>query len=163
VKIILGIDPGLLRTGWGVVAVRGNLLSYVNCGVITPQADADMATRLHHIYSELKKILDNHHPNECAIEEVFVNKNAASSLKLGHARGAAILAVATSGVVVSEYAATLVKKSVVGNGRADKNQVAVMVKYLLPGAKANTADAADALAVAICHISHAGLKAKLLA
>jgi crossover junction endodeoxyribonuclease RuvC len=150
---ILGIDPGLNRTGWGVVESEGNRLRHVSHGVVGSDAGAAMAARLSSIYAELAKIIVTWRPDEAAIEEVFVNKNPGSTLKLGMARGVALLAPAMAGLTVAEYAANLVKKSVVGTGHADKAQVAMMVAVILPGANAK-ADAADALAVAICHAHH---------
>ena len=150
---ILGIDPGLNRTGWGVVDCEGNRLRHVAHGVVTSDAAAALSDRLTSIYSELAKLIVVWKPREAAVEEVFVNKNPNSTLKLGMARGVALLAPAMSGLTVAEYAANLIKKSVVGTGHADKTQVAMMVGILLPGARAQ-ADAADALAVAICHAHH---------
>jgi crossover junction endodeoxyribonuclease RuvC len=150
---ILGIDPGLNRTGWGVIDTEGNRLRHVAHGVVGSNPLDDLSVRLSSIYSELAKIIVTWAPGEAAVEEVFVNKNPGSTLKLGMARGVALLAPAMAGLGVAEYAANLVKKSVVGTGHADKTQVAMMVGVLLPGAKAK-ADAADALAVAICHAHH---------
>lgn len=150
---ILGIDPGLNNMGWGVIESEDNRLRYVAHGMVTSRPAEAMAARLTSIYSELAKIIVTWKPQEAAIEEVFLNKNAGSSLKLGMARGVALLAPAMAGLTVAEYAANLVKKSVVGAGHADKVQVAMMVGILLPGAKAK-ADGADALAVAICHAHH---------
>jgi crossover junction endodeoxyribonuclease RuvC len=150
---ILGIDPGLNRTGWGVIESEDNRLRHVAHGVITSDPADALSTRLSALYSELAKVIVTWQPEEAAVEEVFVNKNPASTLKLGMARGVALLAPAMAGLSVGEYAANLVKKSVVGSGHADKSQVAMMVGILLPGTKAK-ADAADALAVAICHAHH---------
>jgi crossover junction endodeoxyribonuclease RuvC len=150
---ILGIDPGLNRTGWGVIESEGNRLRHVAHGVVTSDAAARLSDRLSSIYSELAKIIVTWSPQEAAVEEVFVNKNPASTLKLGMARGVALLAPAMAGLGVGEYAANLVKKSIVGSGHADKTQIAMMVSMLLPGVRAK-ADAADALAVAICHAHH---------
>jgi crossover junction endodeoxyribonuclease RuvC len=150
---ILGIDPGLNRTGWGVIASEGNRLSHIAHGVVTSDPAAALSDRLSSIYAELAKIIAIWTPQEAAVEEVFVNKNPGSTLKLGMARGVALLAPAMAGLAVGEYAANLVKKSVVGTGHADKTQIAMMVAMLLPGVKAK-ADAADALAVAICHAHH---------
>ena len=159
--IILGIDPGLLHTGWGVISAEGNSIRYLSSGTISPTAKLPLPERLHHIYLELKQVIANYHPDQCAVEEVFVNKNSGSSLKLGHARGVALLSGATCGIPINEYATTLVKKSIVGVGRAEKHQVEMMVRHLLPGCKVDSSDAADALAVAICHFSHSSLKAKI--
>jgi crossover junction endodeoxyribonuclease RuvC len=150
---ILGIDPGLSRTGWGVIESEGNRLRHVAHGVVISDPAAALSDRLSSIYSELAKIIVTWAPQEAAVEEVFVNKNPGSTLKLGMARGVALLAPAMTGLTVGEYAANLVKKSIVGTGHADKAQVAMMVAMLLPGVKAK-ADAADALAVAICHAHH---------
>jgi crossover junction endodeoxyribonuclease RuvC len=152
--LILGIDPGLQRTGWGVIAVSGNHLSFIACGVITSAKDAPLPTRLKEINEGLVAAISKHNPDEAAVEETFVNMNGASTLKLGQARGAILLTLSLSGLSVAEYSANLVKKSVVGSGHADKNQIAMMVKTLLPASNAKKADAADALAVAICHAHH---------
>lgn len=151
---IIGIDPGLNNTGWGIIEKQGNRLGYVACGVIKPQAQASMAERLLEIDCELEKIITLYEPQTSAIEETFVNKSGSSSLKLGMARGAAFLAPARAGLEVAEYSANKIKKSVVGAGHADKNQIQVMVKILLPRADFKTPDAADALAIAICHAHH---------
>ena len=150
---ILGIDPGLNRTGWGVIESEGNRLRHIAHGVVSSAPADALSDRLSSIYSELAKIILTWSPQEAAVEEVFVNKNPASTLKLGMARGIALLAPAMAGLTVGEYAANLVKKSIVGAGHADKAQVAMMVAMLLPGVTAK-ADAADALAVAICHAHH---------
>ncbi len=152
---ILGIDPGLERTGWGIIDVEGSRLSFVTAGVIRSKSSEDMAVRLCRIDAELTDILLRFKPDTAAIEETFVNKNAGSSLKLGQARGVAILAPARAGLDVAEYAANMVKKSVVGAGHAAKDQVGMMIKVLLPTSGELAADAADALAVAICHAHHA--------
>lgn len=153
---ILGLDPGLRRTGWGVVAVAGNRLSHVAHGVVVPDPRATGAARLTHIFKALEAVMDRHAPDEAAVEEIFVNKNPGSTLKLGQARGVALLAPAMRGLAVHEYAANAVKKAIVGAGHADKAQIAHMVRVLLPGAALGAeADAADALAVAICHAHHA--------
>jgi crossover junction endodeoxyribonuclease RuvC len=156
--VILGLDPGLRRTGWGVVASRGNRLSHVAHGVVVTEAAATTARRLAEIFRGVEAVLNAHAPGAAAIEEVFVNKNPGSTLKLGQARGVAMLAPAMRGIAVSEYAANLVKKSVVGSGHAEKTQIVHMVRLLLPGAGAVEADAADALAVAICHAHHAATR-----
>jgi len=151
---LIGLDPGLRRTGWGVVEADGNRLRYVDCGVVAV-ADADsLAERLAELFRGLAVVLDRYAPDTAAVEESFVNRNAASTLKLGLARGVVLLAPAERGLPVYEYPANLIKKSVVGFGHAEKRQVALMVRKLLPGADA-VADAADALAVAICHAHHA--------
>ena len=151
---LLGIDPGLRHTGWGIVTQSGNRLSFVAAGRISPDADAPMAARLLALAEGISDVIRQHRPAEAAIEETFVNKNAASALKLGQARGAAMLALAQSGLTVAEYAATLVKQSVTGHGHADKGQIAAMIGILLPGAGKLAADAADALAVAVTHAHH---------
>lgn len=161
--VILGIDPGLQHTGWGIIVSQQNRLSFVDCGVIHSDAGALMAERLKQLHDGLREIIACHRPEETAVEETFVNKSGSSTLKLGQARGAIILAVSLAGLPVAEYSATQVKKSVVGNGHADKNQVAMMVKTLLPMSTAKKADAADALAVAICHAHHAGSRKLLVA
>ncbi|MEA1943225.1 MAG: crossover junction endodeoxyribonuclease RuvC [Pseudomonadota bacterium] len=150
---ILGIDPGLRRMGWGVIRAEGTRLSAVAHGVVTPPTDAALAVRLDHIFQAVTDLVSEYDPGEAAIEEAFMAANASSALKLGHARAAALLAPARAGLPVSEYAARLVKKSVVGTGAADKDQIAAMIGVLLPGTKAK-ADAADALAIAICHAHH---------
>jgi crossover junction endodeoxyribonuclease RuvC len=149
---ILGLDPGLRRLGWGLIDVEGTRLSWVAHGVIEPATDADLSVRLLELFDRLSAVIAEWTPDEAAIEEVFVNVNPASTLKLGHARAAAMLAPAKAGMLVAEYAALDIKKSVVGAGRADKDQVLFMVKRLLPKADPKMkADAADALACAITH------------
>lgn len=148
---ILGLDPGLRRTGWGVIAVDGARLSHVAHGVIAPSATAPFAERLLALFEAIGEVIVAHAPHEAAVEETFMNNNAASALKLGHARAAALIAPARAGLPVAEYAATVVKKAVVGTGAADKSQVGFMIRRLLPTAGEAAADAADALAVAIAH------------
>ncbi len=148
---ILGLDPGLRRTGWGVVAVEGSRLSHIAHGVITPKDTLPFAERLLCLFREVCVVIEQHAPHEAAIEETFATANGSSTLKLGHARAAAMIAPAQAGLPVAEYAAKVVKKAVVGTGGADKDQVAFMIARLLPGSGAPTADAADALAVAIAH------------
>lgn len=157
---IIGIDPGLQRTGWGIIDATGNKLTHISHGVITTDAKAETAERLMAIFDGLTRQIQLWMPTEAAIEETFVNKNAASSLKLGQARGAAMVAPAKLGLAVAEYPANLVKKSVVGAGHAEKEQVQMMIKVLLPGVEASS-DAADALAVAICHAHHGMSKARM--
>lgn len=152
---VLGIDPGLERTGWGIIESEGSRLSFIAAGVIRSKPTETMAVRLCRIDRELSQILETYRPDTAAIEETFVNKNANSSLKLGQARGVAILAPARCGLEVAEYAANTVKKSVVGAGHAAKDQIGMMIKVLLPTSGDLAADAADALAVAICHAHHA--------
>jgi crossover junction endodeoxyribonuclease RuvC len=158
---LLGIDPGLRHTGWGIIDVDGNRLIHVANGVIDPPATAPMAERLKFIFDGLNGVLAGHEPSQAAVEETFVNKNPDTTLKLGLARGAALLAPAIAGLDVHEYATRLVKKSVVGTGRADKGQVGMMVAMLLPGAAIAGEDAADALAVAICHAHHAATRSRV--
>jgi crossover junction endodeoxyribonuclease RuvC len=162
---IIGIDPGLRNTGWGVIEADGTRLSYVADGSVHSDAEAPLATRLLQIHMQLAEILQRYAPDEAAIEETFVNKDARATLKLGQARGAAMLAPALAGISVAEYAPNVVKKSVVGAGHAEKDQVKHMVKVLLPRAELNTADSTDALAIAICHAHHRGTQtlAKILA
>ncbi|QBX38272.1 crossover junction endodeoxyribonuclease RuvC [Brevundimonas sp. S30B] len=148
---ILGLDPGLRRTGWGVIACEGSRLRWIAHGVVAPFGKAPFAERLLHLMESLSTICADHACDEAAVEEVFVNMNPSSTLKLGHARAAVMLAPARRGLSVAEYAPNLIKKAVVGAGHADKSQIAFMVKRLLPAAGDVTADAADALAVAITH------------
>lgn len=151
---IIGIDPGLRRTGWGVIESLGNRLSFVACGTLTPPTELPLAERLSILFRELGDLLDRFTPDEAAVEETFVNKGPQSALLLGQARGVVLMTPANKGVAVFEYATNLVKKSVVGTGHADKDQVGAMVKILLPQASFKGADAADALAIAICHAHH---------
>jgi crossover junction endodeoxyribonuclease RuvC len=148
---ILGLDPGLRRTGWGVIACEGTRMSHVAHGVLTPDTAAPFAERLLVLLEGIAAVIAAHAPDEAAVEETFMNNNAASALKLGHARACALLAPARAGLSVAEYAPTVVKKAVVGTGGADKAQVGFMIARLLPTAGRTTADAADALAVAIAH------------
>jgi crossover junction endodeoxyribonuclease RuvC len=148
---ILGLDPGLRRTGWGVIACEGTRLSHVAHGVIAPRETLAFADRLLVLFDGIAGVIAAHAPHEAAVEETFMNDNARSALKLGHARACALLAPARAGLPVAEYAATVVKKAVVGTGGADKAQVGWMIARLLPSAGRTTADAADALAVAIAH------------
>lgn len=148
---ILGIDPGLENTGWGVITVQGNALGYVACGVVKTKVSDPLPVRLAGIAEGLKDVLARYAPHHAAVEEVIVNTNARSSLKLGQARGVCLLVPQQAGVQVHEYAARLVKKSVVGTGAAEKAQIQHMVRVLLPRSDAKSPDAADALAVAITH------------
>jgi crossover junction endodeoxyribonuclease RuvC len=152
---LLGLDPGLRHTGWGVVDATGNRLSHVANGVVHSRDGQALAQRLVELFRQLNDVLDRYAPDEAAVEETFVNKNPASTLKLGVARGVVLLAPADRGLPVFEYSANLIKKSVVGVGHADKQQIQMMVHRLLPGVHLEDADAADALAVAICHAHHA--------
>lgn len=156
--LILGVDPGLNKCGWGLIASEGSRLSYIAHGVIKPAQQQQLASRLLHLLEELDAVIAQHQPHECAVEETFVNSNARAALALGQARGVALAAAARRGVVVAEYAPTTIKKAVVGSGAADKTQVAFMVRRLLPTAGELTADAADALGVALCHAAHGGFK-----
>ncbi|MET4214884.1 crossover junction endodeoxyribonuclease RuvC [Bradyrhizobium sp. LB7.2] len=151
---IIGIDPGLRRTGWGVIEAEGNRLIYVACGSVEPPDDLPLASRLLAIHEGLAAILSVHKPMEAAVEQTFINKDGAATLKLGQARGVAMLAPAIFGISVAEYAPNQVKKTVVGAGHADKHQIAMMLKILLPKADPPSADAADALAIAITHAHH---------
>lgn len=151
---IIGIDPGLTKTGVGIIEVKNNTLSFIASRTIYSKPTDPFAARLNHFYTELTEIIKIYKPDEAAIEETFVNKNPTSSLKLGHARGALILTLSLCDLKVAEYSATAVKKAIVGVGRAEKEQVQMMVKILLPKADFKTEDEADALAVAICHNNH---------
>jgi len=152
--LIIGLDPGLACTGWGVIAAEGNRLSHVANGQVRTDPKQALAARLVRLDEMLGAVIEAHAPAEAAVEEVFLNENPQSTLKLGQARGVVLLAAARRGLGVGEYAARLVKKAVVGTGGADKSQVHFMVQRLLPGAKIAGADAADALAVAITHAHH---------
>ncbi|MDI9848027.1 crossover junction endodeoxyribonuclease RuvC [Rhodoblastus sp. 17X3] len=160
---ILGIDPGLRHTGWGVIEADGSRLSYVASGAIHSRTGDALAERLRELHDGLSAVIAAHRPDEAAVEETFVNRDPQSTLKLGHARGIALVVPALAGLEVHEYAANLVKKTVVGAGHAEKAQIAMMVKVLLPRSDADTADAADALAVAICHAQHRGAKKRAAA
>jgi crossover junction endodeoxyribonuclease RuvC len=151
---ILGLDPGLGTTGWGLIEAQGNRLSHVANGELKTRTAAALPERLANLADQLEALLAEHNPDGAAVEEVFVNKNPQSTLKLGQARGVALMLAARSGLTVGEYAARLVKKAVVGNGNAEKVQVHAMVGRLLPGVKIAGPDAADALAVAITHAHH---------
>lgn len=151
---IIGIDPGLRRTGWGVIEAEGNRLIYVACGSVEPPDDLPLSRRLLAIHEGLAAVLSDHKPSEAAVEQTFVNKDGVATLKLGQARGVAMLAPAMFGITVAEYAPNQVKKTVVGAGHADKQQIAMMLKILLPKAEPPSADAADALAIAITHAHH---------
>ena len=151
---LLGLDPGLRRTGWGMVDAHGNALHFVDAGVVTTDPTHDLAMRLDALYRGLREVIARERPSAAAVEETVVNVNADSSLKLGHARGVVLLAAAHAGLEVAEYASKTVKRAVVGTGAAQKRQVAMMVRVLLPGSGSLGGDAADALAVAICHAHH---------
>ena len=149
--IILGLDPGLGCTGWGVIAAEGNRLGHIANGQIRTPAQAPLADRLVALADGLAEVIALHRPAAAAVEEVFVNANPQSTLKLGQARGVCLLVLARAGLPVSEYATRFVKKALVGTGGAEKAQVQAMLRVLLPGVKLAGADAADALAVAIAH------------
>jgi crossover junction endodeoxyribonuclease RuvC len=158
---ILGLDPGLRRTGWGLVSIDGTRLSFLSCGIVASAQGASLAIRLKQLHDGLARVVHDLAPDEVAVEETFVNKDAQATLKLGHARGIALLVPALAGLPVSEYAANLVKKTVVGSGHAEKRQIQAMVRVLLPKADPDSDDAADALAIAITHAHHR--KARALA
>jgi crossover junction endodeoxyribonuclease RuvC len=157
----LGIDPGLQKTGWGVIESEGNRLSFLACGTIKTSPVDPLSERLAQISRELEGVISLWSPDQCAIEETFVNNNPASALKLGVARGAAMVTPARLGLAVAEYPANLVKKTIVGSGHAAKEQMGMMVRTLLPAAGVMGADAADALAIAICHAHHASSRDKM--
>jgi crossover junction endodeoxyribonuclease RuvC len=157
---ILGVDPGLRNTGWGLIEAAGSRLSFLASGSIRTDAESPLAERLATIHWALTDLIEANCPHEAAVEETFVNRDPQSTLKLGQARGAAIAALALKSLPVSEYAANLIKKTVVGVGHAEKNQVAMMVRMLLPASNPATSDAADALAVAICHAQHRAARAR---
>ena len=156
---ILGLDPGLRRTGWGVIVAEGARLRWVAHGVVAPPETAPLSERLLHLLEQVGALCAAHGCEEAAVEEVFVNVNPSSTLKLGHARAAVMLAPARAGLSVAEYAPTLIKKAVVGAGQADKSQIAFMIKRLLPASGEVKADAADALAVAVTHAHHRRFRA----
>jgi len=151
---ILGIDPGLRNTGWGIIAICGSQLSYIADGTVRSNPKETLAERLVHLHDGLSAIVRQWQPDEAAVEETFVNKDARATLKLGAARGIALLVPAKSGLMVGEYAPNAVKKTIVGSGHAGKEQITAMVRILLPKAHIDSADSADALAIAICHAQH---------
>lgn len=151
---ILGVDPGLRRTGWGVIVMRGNELGFVAAGTIKAPLDGELAGRLLVLHEGLAAVVRSHEPDEAAVEQTFVNRDGAATLKLGQARGIALLVPAQAGLGVAEYAPNAVKKTVVGAGHAEKAQIRAMVRVLLPRATFDSDDAADALAIAICHAHH---------
>lgn len=159
--VLFGIDPGLRFTGWGIVEVQGNRLRHVADGVIATDGDAGVPDRLKALHDALTALFLEYRPDEAAVEETYVNRNGAATLKLGYARGVCLLAPALVGIHVAEYGAMEVKRSVVGTGGASKEQVAMMVRRLLPGATLRRADAADALAVAITHAHHRASKLRV--
>jgi crossover junction endodeoxyribonuclease RuvC len=160
---LLGIDPGLRFTGWGLLDVDGNRLRHIADGVIATDADQSVPERLCALHRALTGLLGEWHPDEAAVEETYVNRNGTATLKLGYARGVALLVPALAGIAVTEYGAKSVKMAVVGTGGADKAQVQDMVRRLLPGAMLRRADAADALAVAICHAHHRATRLRVAA
>jgi crossover junction endodeoxyribonuclease RuvC len=151
---ILGVDPGLRRTGWGVIAMAGNALSFIAAGTVRAPLDGELAARLLVLHQGLSRVIAAHRPDEAAVEQTFVNRDASATLKLGQARGIALLAPAQAGLAVAEYAPNAVKKTIVGAGHAEKAQIRAMVRVLLPRAEFDSDDSADALAVAICHAHH---------
>ncbi len=157
---ILGVDPGLRNTGWGLIEQNGSRLAYLACGSIRTESGVELAERLALIHRALAGLIEAHLPQEGAVEETFVNRDPQSALKLGQARGVALAALAVGGLRVAEYSANLIKKTVVGVGHAEKEQVAMMVRMLLPQSEAKSPDAADALAVAICHAQHRGARSR---
>ena len=156
---IIGIDPGLRRTGWGIVESLGNSLRFVASGTVRSDDKAPLAIRLCQLHDGLAEVLHQAMPHEAAVEQTFVNKDATATLKLGQARGIAMLVPARAGLVVAEYAPNAVKKAVIGVGHGDKKQIHMMVRVLMPRASFDTDDAADALAIAICHAHHRGMAA----
>ena len=159
---ILGIDPSLLACGWGIVEAQGVKIRHIAHGVIKPAPKAELAIRLNTLFDSLTEIIDLHHPDTAGVEEAFMKNNPMSALKLGHARAICLLAPAQRGLSVGEYSARSVKKAVVGTGAADKTQVAAMMNVLLPGCGVKAGDAADALAIAICHAQRVNYQNTLL-
>jgi crossover junction endodeoxyribonuclease RuvC len=151
---ILGIDPGLRRTGWGLIEADGNRLIHIACGSLETNERAELGTRLLAIHDGLIAVIEQYQPHEAAVEATFVNANAAATLKLGQARGIAMLVPAKAGLIVAEYAPNVIKKTVVGAGHGEKMQIRMMVGVLLPRADPKSDDAADALAIAVCHAHH---------
>jgi crossover junction endodeoxyribonuclease RuvC len=151
---ILGVDPGLRHTGWGIVTTRGNALTFIASGTIHAPLDGELAQRLLAIHRGLSEVVRAHTPDEAAVEQTFVNRDAAATLKLGQARGIALLVPAEAGLAVAEYAPNQVKKTIVGAGHAEKAQIRMMIGILLPKADPRTDDAADALAIAVTHAHH---------
>lgn len=162
VRRILGLDPGLQRTGWGIVEAQGSRLVHIANGVVTSDAEASLSERLRDLHDGIAAVIAAWSPTSAAVEETFVNKNPVSTLKLGQARGIALLVPALHGLAVREYAPNHIKKSVVGTGHAAKEQIHAMVRLLLPGVEITNADAADALAVAICDAHHGGGMGRLM-
>ncbi len=160
---IIGIDPGLRNTGWGILEADGSRLIFVACGVVRSDAGLTLGDRLRQLHEGLSGVIHAHMPMEAAVEETFVNRDPQSALKLGQARGIAMVVPALAGLPVAEYAANLIKKTVTGSGHAEKQQIAMMIRILLPKADAKSADAADALAVAVCHAQHRGARERAAA
>jgi crossover junction endodeoxyribonuclease RuvC len=160
---LVGLDPGLRFTGWGIIEATGNHLRHIADGVIATDGDESVPNRLRCLHDALRALLDEWRPAEAAVEETYVNRNGAATLKLGYARGVVLLAPALAGLAVAEYGAMEVKRAVVGTGAATKDQVGMMVRRLLPGATLKRADAADALAVAICHAHHRASRLRVAA
>jgi crossover junction endodeoxyribonuclease RuvC len=158
---IIGIDPGLRRTGWGVIESEGSSLRFIGSGTVKSTDKAELAVRLEQLYRGLDAVVGSHKPEEAAVESTFVNRDATATLKLGQARGVAMLVPALAGLTVSEYAPNQVKKTVVGAGHGDKGQIRMMVKILMPKAVFDSDDAADALAIAICHAHHRGAMSRI--
>lgn len=150
-KIILGIDPGLLHTGWAIIESAGQTRKYISSGVILPKVKDPLEIRLTKIFNEITKVCETFRPDECAIEITFVNNNPTSTLLLGHARAAAIVAVGTKKIPIFEIQPNVIKKAITGSGHADKSQITSMLKILLPNAKPQTTDEADAIAIALAH------------
>ena len=155
---ILGVDPGLTHTGYGIIEHTQNKLTFIAAGTISTKTKEELPTRLAYLSSELSKVVETYQPEQAAIEQTFVSHNGQSTLKLGQARGALLLTLAQHHLPISEYAPNTVKKSLSGSGHADKSQMTAMVNMLLPGANITQADAADALAIAICCAHHTALK-----
>ena len=151
---LIGFDPGLRCTGWGIIAIQGNRLTHISNGTVKTNSQYTLAQRLLELYDGLSEVISEFKPDEAAVEETFVNVNPISTLKLGQARGIAMVVPASHGVPVSEYTPNLIKKTIVGTGHANKKQIQMMVSTLLPGFRSKSADAADALAIAICHAHH---------
>src|SRR3954467_408724 len=151
---ILGIDPGLRRTGWGIVEAKSNALAFIAAGSVTSAADGELAGRLAELFDGLSAVMARHAPEEAAVEQTFVNRDAVATLKLGQARGIALLVPAKAGLRVAEYAPNAVKKTIVGAGHAEKAQIRMMIGVLLPKSDPQSEDAADALAIAVTHAHH---------
>ena len=152
--IIIGIDPGLIKSGWGVINKIDNQIKYIASGTIFTDSKLPMSERLLNIYKNVDELIKKYQPENFSIEETFVNNNPVSSLKLGHARGVAILAASMNNIPVFEYSPNLIKKTLTGAGKAEKQQMVAMVKYIFPGITIKTEDEADSLCIAICHCNH---------